>query len=39
MGDQTFKNYLHDLGTLIKEHAREALEGRKTPPYGVRGLT
>ena len=26
MEDQTFENYLHDLGTLIKEHAREAKE-------------
>jgi hypothetical protein len=24
MGDRTFKNYLHDLGTLIKENAKEA---------------
>src|SRR5215469_8932664 len=24
MEDHTFKNYLHDLGTLIKEQAREA---------------
>ena len=26
MENQTFKNYLHDLGTLVKEHAREAKE-------------
>ncbi len=26
MEEQTFKNYLHDLGTLIKENAREAKE-------------
>jgi hypothetical protein len=33
MEDQTFKNYLHDLGTLVKEHAREAKE-QKTSSKG-----
>lgn len=26
MEDQTLRNYLHDLGTLVKEYAREAKE-------------